>query len=87
MLSPADRPRLLALDAQLRRLPRPVVDTLWAAVDSLEAAGAEAVEYRVEQHRDKLQARLEQLAPEFPPEFPAAFGTTADTTAAGDAAK
>ena len=37
-LSHADRLRLLAFDAQLRQLPRPLLDALWAGVDAVEAA-------------------------------------------------
>jgi hypothetical protein len=35
-LSPADRLRLLVFDAELRRVPRPLIDALWAGVDALE---------------------------------------------------
>jgi len=35
-LSPTDRLRLLLFDAELRRLPRPFLDALWAGVDALE---------------------------------------------------
>ncbi len=34
-LSPADRLQLLAFDAEFRRLPRPLLDALWAGVDAL----------------------------------------------------
>jgi len=36
-LSAADRLQLPALDAELRRLPRPLLDALWAGVDALDA--------------------------------------------------
>jgi hypothetical protein len=37
-LSPADRLRLVIFDAELRRLPRPLLDALWLALDCLEGA-------------------------------------------------
>jgi len=35
-LSSADRLRLLAFDAELRRLPRPLIAALWAGADALD---------------------------------------------------
>ena len=35
-LSPADRLRLLIFDAELRRVPRPLISALWAGLDALE---------------------------------------------------
>jgi hypothetical protein len=35
-LSPADRLQLLAFDAELRRLPRPFIEALWAGVDAVQ---------------------------------------------------
>jgi hypothetical protein len=35
-LSTADRLELLAFDAELRRLPRPLIEALWAGVDALK---------------------------------------------------
>jgi hypothetical protein len=37
-LSAADRLRLLALDAELRHVPRPLIDAIWAGVDALEGS-------------------------------------------------
>jgi hypothetical protein len=34
-LSIADRLRLLAFDSELRRLPRPLIDAIWAGIDAL----------------------------------------------------
>ena len=39
-LSPADCLQLLAFEAELRRLPRPFLDALWAGVDALEREGS-----------------------------------------------
>ena len=36
-LSAADRLRLLAFDAELRGLPQPFLEALWAGVDALES--------------------------------------------------
>jgi hypothetical protein len=35
-LSPADRLELLAFDAELRRLPRPLIEAIWAGVDAVK---------------------------------------------------
>ena len=34
-LSPEDRLELLAFDCELRRVPRPLIDAIWAGVDAL----------------------------------------------------
>ena len=49
-LSFADRIRLLALDAELCRLPRPFIDALWAGVDAVEARRVLASPFR-QQHQ------------------------------------
>ena len=41
---PPDRLRLLAFDAELRRLPRPFLDALWAGVDALESSSGSSGE-------------------------------------------
>jgi len=50
-LSPADRLRLLTFDAELRRLPRPLVNALWAGVDALKRPAAPSQPGRISKCR------------------------------------
>src|SRR5688500_11261478 len=57
---PAERLEVLAFDAELRRVPRPLIEALWAGVDALRLA-ARTARYRPEEILDgDLEAAVQR---------------------------